>query len=109
MKNEKYADNNEAEARGVVPLDLFTEIKDREDGEHRQGDDLLNGLQLRGGEFVRTNAIRRYLEAVLEERDAPADHNHFPESGGAELQVAVPRKGHEDVRDGEQKDGSHVL
>jgi hypothetical protein len=41
--------------------------------------------------------------------DAPANHNDFPEGHAAVFKVAVPAKGHEDVGDDEQDDGSQVL
>lgn len=109
VENEKSGQDDAAEARGVIPLYFFAEIENRESREDRECDDLLNGLELRGGELVRANAIRRDLEAVFEECDAPAYEDYFPKSSRAKLEVAVPGKSHEDVRDGEQEDGSHVL
>lgn len=108
MENKKDRQCDAAEARRVVPLYFFPEIEDRENREDRQSDDFLNGLELRCAEFIGANAVRRDLEAILEKSDAPADQDNLPECGGAELQVAVPGEGHEDIRNGEQDDRSHV-
>jgi hypothetical protein len=109
VKDEEDGKCDTTESRGVVPLYFLAEIEDREDGEDRESDDFLNGLQLRGAEFIRANAIRRNLEAVFEKSNSPAHQDHFPKSGSAEPEVAVPGKGHEDIRNGEKDDGSHVF
>ena len=48
----------------------------------------------------------RYLETVFEKRDAPTGDDDFPESFVAVFQVAIPREGHKDIGDGEQKNGA---
>jgi hypothetical protein len=92
VKDEEDGKCDTTESRGVVPLYFLAEIEDREDVEDRESDDFLNGLQLRGAEFIRANAIRKNLEAVFEKSDTPAHQDHFPKSGSAELEVAVPGK-----------------
>ena len=62
----------------------------------------MNRLELRAVEFVRTDAVGRHLETVFEEGDPPAREDYFPECLASVLQVAIPRKGHEDVGDSEQ-------
>ena len=108
VENEKYSQGDATEARGMIPLYFFIEIENREYGEYQQSDHFLNSLELRGAELIRANAVRRDLEAVFEKSDAPAHQNHLPESGSAELQVAIPGEGHEDIRDGEKDDRSHA-
>jgi hypothetical protein len=109
VENKKYGQGDATEACSVVPLYFLTEIQDGENREHREGYDFLNRLQLRRAEFVRADAIGRNLEAVFEKGDPPAHENDFPKSGSAELQVAIPGESHEDIRDGQKDDGSHVF
>jgi len=108
MENKKHRQGDTTESRGVIPLYFLAEIEDRENREYRQSDDFLNGLELRRAKFVRANAVRRNLKAILKKSDAPAHQNHFPESCAAVLQMAIPCKRHEDIRNREQDDGSHV-
>ena len=57
-----------------VPAHRLVQVEVREDHEDDQRDHLLHRLQLRGAEArAVADAIRRHLQAVLEERDAPAD------------------------------------
>jgi hypothetical protein len=67
------------------------------------------GFELRRREFIRSNAIRRNLEAILEEGDSPARRDDFPQRFAAIFQMSVPGKSHEDVGDREQQDGSHEV
>jgi hypothetical protein len=53
----------------VIPLESFAEIDPRENRENGQRDHLLDDLQLECGEFAVTNAVRRNLKAILQERD----------------------------------------
>jgi hypothetical protein len=46
-------------------------------------------------------------EAVLGECDHPADHDAFKQGCVVILEVAIPGKGHEDVREGQQDDRRH--
>jgi hypothetical protein len=108
MKDKKDRQGDTTESRGVIPLYFLAEIEDRENRKHRQSDDFLNGLELRRAEFVGTNPVGRNLKAVLKKSDAPAHQNHFPQGGTSVLQMAIPRKRHEDIRNREQDDGSHV-
>jgi hypothetical protein len=102
VKDKECGDDNESEADAVIPFEFVAEIKYGKDRKNRESNNLLNGLQFRGAELIGADAIRGHLETVFEERYPPADHDHFPESFTAKFQVAIPRKGHEDVRDGEQ-------
>jgi len=107
MKDEKYGQADASEACGVIPANLFTEIGNGKDGKDGERDDFLNGLELGGVEFIRTDAIRRHLKTVFEESDAPTSENNFPERFTAVFKVAVPGKGHEDVGDREEKNCAH--
>ena len=81
----------------MVPVQSFAEVVDGEDSEDSQGDDLLNDFKLGGREGSGTDAVGRNLQAVLEEGDAPADKDDFPERDIFVLEVSVPGDGHEDV------------
>jgi hypothetical protein len=70
VKNKKRSDGYQGEACGVVPLELVAQIQHGKYGEDRQGDHFLDGLELRGGEFVGADAVGGHLKAIFEEGDA---------------------------------------
>lgn len=92
----------------MVPADLLAEIEHRETAEDHERDDLLNDLELRGRVNRIAPAIGGHLQAVFEESDAPAYENDDEQRLALELQVAVPRDGHEEVRADEQRDGKQA-
>jgi hypothetical protein len=106
VENEKDAQHQTRGAHAIVPLQFFAEISDGEDREHGQCNHFLDGLKLRGVEFVRADAVCRYLETVFEKCDAPTGDDDFPESFVPIFQVAIPREGHKDVGDGEKQNGA---
>ncbi|MGC1268640.1 MAG: hypothetical protein WA853_20355, partial [Candidatus Acidiferrum sp.] len=106
MKNKKRGKNDATEACGIIPFNFLAKVKNGERRKDGERDDLLNRLELGSGEFVRADTVRRNLKTVLEEGNAPTHKNNFPESGRAELQMAIPGKGHENVRYREKDDGS---
>lgn len=59
----------------MIPLKLFPKIEPCEHDEYAQCDDFLDDFQLEYGEFAVPDAIRRDLEAVLKERNHPAEDN----------------------------------
>src|SRR5262245_31761466 len=79
LEHERRPDPDEAKPDEVVPARSLTEVDPRETHEHYQGDHLLNRLELGGHEAgPRAEPVCRNLEAVLEERDAPARQDHPP-------------------------------
>ena len=52
-------------------------------------------------------AVRRHLQAIFKERNAPAGENGEPERGMRLFEMPVPGAGHENVRADEQQDGPH--
>ena len=107
VKNEKDRQTDTDKSRGVIPTQLFAQIGHGKDGEDREGNDLLDSLELRRAEFERPNAIGGHLKAVFEESDPPTCDDDFPKSFAAVFEMAVPCEGHEDIGDGEKKDGAH--
>ena len=107
MEDEEHAQDQAGEAGGVVPFQFVAEIGDGKDREDQQSDNLLNGLELRSGKFVRADAVGGHLETILKESDAPAGEDDLPKPLAAILEVAVPREGHEDVGDRQQQDRAH--
>ena len=79
VKDEERAGGYQAKACGVVPFEFVAEIPDGKYGEDDEGDDFLNGFQLRGAEFVGADAVGGDLETIFEEGDAPAGQDYFPE------------------------------
>jgi hypothetical protein len=78
MKHKKSANRNEGKTGRVIPLEWFAEIVDRKNRKHRQGNHSLDGFQLRSGEFLRAQAVRRNLKAIFEERNSPTRRDDFP-------------------------------
>ena len=104
----------------MIPLDgLSLEQEGDDDGEHGQGDDLLDDLELHQVEgtavALEADPVRRDGQAVLEEGDAPRkqdDEDKRPAGGDfhlLELEMAVPGERHEDVRAYEHEDGPKTL
>src|SRR5690606_23023121 len=81
----------------LVPAQRFLHVEPREEREHHRRDRLLHHLQFDHRELPRADAVGRHLQAVFEERDAPARQDHDPQRRRLVLQVAVPREGHEHV------------
>ena len=97
MEHEEGSADEAAKGHCVVPVQSFAEVVDGEDSEDTEGDDLLDDFELGGRKGGRADAVGRDLQAVLEEGDAPADKDDFPERDIFVLEVSVPGDGHEDV------------
>src|SRR4029077_12101218 len=107
LENHENRHHDQPKSHDVIPLDLLVQVKDREDGENRKRNYFLDGLELRRGELVRPNAIRRDLKALRKKGDAPANDDDFEQRRLAVLQVTIPGKSHKNVGDGEQDDRGH--
>jgi DME family drug/metabolite transporter len=105
VEDEERPGGDEAKSDKVVPGQWFLQVENREDGEDRKRDDLLDGLQFRRREVAMADPVRGHHQAVFEERDPPADKDYSHQRGLLELQVPVPGKGHEDVGGQEEADG----
>src|SRR5690348_9037385 len=109
LKNEKCRHNDKEKTDSLVPLDVLLEVENGEERKHHQGNDLLDGLELRGTEDVAAVAVRRYLKAVLKESDSPAHNRDFPERHVLVLEVPVPRERHKDIGDQQKNYRQHVF
>ena len=83
-------------------------IEHREGGEHGQRDHLLNSLELRRGIDRAAPAVGRHGQAILDECDQPARHDHAGERHLLEAQVSVPRDRHEHVGAEQHQDRQHI-
>lgn len=107
FEDEGGAGEDEEEADEDVPFGCFAEVDPGEEDENGEGDDFLDGFELGGGDAgLVTETIGGDLETVFEERDGPTGDDDQPERFFVELEVAVPRDGHEEVGDAQQKDGA---
>src|SRR5712671_807411 len=107
VEYKEYRQGDAAKPCRIVPLQLLAKVQHGENRKHRQRNHFLNSFELRRGEFVRADAVRRNLETILEESDAPTRQDDFPQRLATVFEMAIPRKCHEDVREYEQKDSSH--
>ncbi len=107
MEYKKYRQRNASKPCCIVPLQLLAEVQDGKNRKHRERNHFLNSFELSCVEFVGTDAVRRYLETILKESDAPTREDDLPQRLTPVLKVAIPGKRHDDVREDEQKDGSH--
>ena len=99
MKREKNGGENQPVRDEVVPARALMKDQEGEESEYRERDALLHNFQLRHAEYFRADAVGGDLKDVLKERDSPTDNDHQRERLALVLQVAVPRDGHENVRD----------
>ena len=98
-------ENEEEEAYEVVPLQALVHEEHHEEGEYRERHHLLDNLQMPEGEgsamHLATDAVGRHLEAVLEERYAPANQHDGDHAILLQLRakgdMSIPRQGHKDV------------
>src|SRR6267154_2048558 len=107
VEYKEYRQGDAAKPCRVVPLQLLAKIQHGKNRKHRQRNHFLNSLELRRREFVRADAVRRNLETILEESDAPTRQDDLPQRLATVFEVAIPCKRHEDVREYEQKDSPH--
>lgn len=116
FEGEEHRGDQQHERNDVVNTKcLGAENKQREHSENQQRNNLLNDLELdqreRSSRARKPDAVGRNLNAVLEKRDAPTDYDHGDKgqmvtaTRCAQLQVAIPRHGHENIGDHQQADG----
>ena len=106
---EPHGEHDEPEALGVIPREFFLKHEPREQREDRERDGLLDDLEPVAAKFAAqvALAVGRDHQAI-EKRDAPRFENHDKEGFSIEkleLQVPIPREGHEDVGGGEEENG----
>jgi len=69
------------EKSGIIPADLFFQIKDRKNAKDSKDDNFLDGLELRDGEHPAADTVGRHLETIFRENDQPADQDGEHERG----------------------------
>ena len=88
----------------VVPCQFFFEIPDGKRDEDRQGNDLLQNLELPDTHYLMPDPVRGNLQQVLEQGDTSAQQSrHDPRLVFEVLKMCIPRKRHEHVAAGQQQ------
>src|ERR1022692_3117185 len=91
----------------IVKLQGLAHIEHGERHEDRECDDLLHDLQLAERQRGVADAVRRYLQKIFEQRDAPTrDRGDPPRTSLHVAQVPVPGEGHEEVGTGQEDRGA---
>src|ERR1700744_310495 len=94
----EYKINRAHHAQGGPQVVEAQRLAHEEYGERQkyaQRDDLLQDLQLPDIELREADAVRRHLQQILEQGDAPADERrNNPGPGVQFLEMPVPREGH---------------
>src|SRR6476660_84207 len=86
--------------RGVdeVHPDLLPHVEHCERDEYRERNHFLQDLELAEIEYCETDAVRRNLEQIFEQRDSPArKRGDPPRFVGKVLEVRIPRECHEEI------------
>lgn len=113
LENEIHRQDQEHEADEMVEGEgLVFEEDEHEDGEDGQREELLDDFELpeveRAAVFDEADAVRRHHEAVLDQRDTPAEEDDQRQrelaepSRALQFQMTVPCECHENVRTGQQ-------
>ena len=89
----------------MIPTNFLVKIEKREHAKNRERDDFLDDLKLQRRIDRTAPAVGRHLEAVFKQRDAPAHEDDDEQRLVLELQMAIPRERHENVRASQQHDG----
>ena len=97
FENKEGRENNQAEPDEVVPAEGFAEIQGGKEGENRQGNDFLNGLEFRRAEIAVAHAVGGNLQQIFEKRYAPTDHDGGEQRQRLIAQMPVPRERHEHI------------
>ncbi len=106
LKNKIHRQHQKHKSYKMIGAEGFVfENQGREKGKDQQRDHFLHYFQLpkreRAAVAVEPDAVGRHLKAILEQRNAPTESNNGRQAPITEkihileLQVAVPRKGHE--------------
>ena len=80
---------------------MFVQIVNVKHDKDSERDHFGDNLELRSRIRFVSHPIRWNLETIFEKRDPPACENHDPERFGSELQMPIPREGHEAIGNNE--------
>jgi hypothetical protein len=114
LKYKKYGQHDQSKANQVVPGQLIRfEDENGNEDKHRERNGFLNGFEFEQIERSPVthvpDPVGRHLEDVLKKRQSPTDQNDGQQTQVLqsrdffELEVAVPGKSHEHVRQDEQQ------
>jgi hypothetical protein len=103
-ENEEDRAENAQRSPKMIETERGAHVEQRERCEYQQRNRLLQYLELRQAERCIPDAIRGDLEQILEERDCPRNDGYEVPRLRCEIaQMAVPRLGHERVRDDQEQ------
>ena len=113
LENEIHRQDQEHEADEMVEGEgMVFEEDEHEHGEDGQREELLDDFELpeveRAAVFDEADTVRRHHEAVLDQRDTPAEEDDQRQrelaepSRALQLQMTVPCERHENIRTGQQ-------
>src|ERR1700754_1987044 len=98
-EHEARSPDHAGDRTEVAPSDRLLKDDCGEHGEHGERNQFLHDLELAAGKAGRiADAVCRNSETIFEKRDAPADKDRCRYRRMRKAQLAVPGKGHEDVR-----------
>jgi hypothetical protein len=120
LSNKIHRQHQKGKTHKVIPLEfLIFEQYQGENGEHHQGNDLLNDLQLQqckgAAIFLVPNLVGGYHEAILKKGNEPAGQDESRQTRFLEkfqvlkFQVPVPCHRHEYVGKNKQPNGVNSL
>ncbi len=108
-KHEEHRAEQAQSRPEIVELEGLLQVENREGYEKRQRDHLLQHLELPHVHHAVADAVRRDLEEVFEEGDAPAEERRDdPGPVPHLLEVGIPGEGHEKVAQAKQADKGQV-
>jgi hypothetical protein len=93
--------NQAPECSHMVPADRLAQAKC---GEHRNGDDFPNHLQLRARLIRVADAIGGNSEAILKVGDVPSSPLSRPQRHSRKAQLTIPGEDHEPIRAEQKQD-----
>ncbi len=92
---KEYRPDHHGKSNNVIPPQIFFKVNCGENAEYNQGNNLLNGLQLGGGELVMSHAVCRHLKAIFNKGNKPAYKDNLGKGRFLILEMPVPCNCHE--------------
>jgi hypothetical protein len=105
IENEEAPGSNKSKPDAVIPAQRLAKIKNGKTRKNYKSDNFLNGFKLCRRKITMTYPVGGHLEAIFKKSYTPADQNNQEEGDGLVFEMAIPREGHEDIRDQKQANG----